>query len=96
MATENGQGWLDLGEQAFVVDRSDPWWFERANFGGLGSGGSNMVVKRRAFDQGLRFRETLGLGADLGGFEEHYFFFTMIKSGARVAYVPDAVVRHAP
>ena len=53
-----------------------------------------MVVKRRAFDHGLRFRETLGLGADLGGFEEHYLFFTMIKGGARVAYVPGAVVRH--
>ena len=99
MSARNGQASdaaraLDLGDQAFVVDRSDPWWFERANFGGVGAGGSNMVLKRRAFEHGLRFRETLGLGADLGGFEEHYLFFTMIKSGSRVAYVPGAVVRH--
>src|SRR5262249_50445243 len=58
------------------------------------AGGSNMVVKRRAFDQGLRFRESLGLGTELAWFEEHYLFFTMIRDGARVAYVPDAVIRH--
>ena len=94
IATENGKGLLDLGEQAFVVDCSDPWWFERANFGGVASGGSNMVVKREAFSRGLRFRETLGLGTDLAGFEEHHLLFTIIKGGGRVAYVPDAVVRH--
>jgi glycosyltransferase involved in cell wall biosynthesis len=88
------KAWLDLGETPFVVDRSDPWWFERANFGGVAPGGSNMVVKRRAFENGLRFRETLGSGADLQWFEEHYLFFMMIKGGSRVAYVPDAVVRH--
>jgi hypothetical protein len=94
IAPENGRGLLDLGEQAFVVDRSDPWWFERANFGGVASGGSNMVLKRQAFSHGLRFSETLGLGTDLAGFEEHHLLFTIIKGGGRVAYVPDAVVRH--
>ena len=98
VVTEPGQGWipprgLDLGEQAFVIDRRSPGWFERANFGGLGSG-ANMVFKRQAFDQGLRFRETLGRGADLPGFEEHYIFFRIIKSGGRIAYVPGAVVWH--
>ena len=68
---ECGETALDLGEQPFVVDRNDPWWFERANFGGLGSG-ANMVFKRR-LSTGLRFRETLGLGADLEGFEDYYF-----------------------
>jgi glycosyltransferase involved in cell wall biosynthesis len=94
IATDNGLGWLDLGERSFVVDRQDPWWFERANFGGVGSGGSNMVLKRQAFENGLRFRESLGLGTHLGGFEEHYLFFAMIRDGARIAYVPRAVVRH--
>jgi glycosyltransferase involved in cell wall biosynthesis len=93
LATQDGQGSFDLGEHAFVVDRSNPLWFERASFGGLGNG-SNMVLKRRAFENGLHFRETLGLGTNLGGFEDHYLFFTMIKGGARVAYVPAAVVRH--
>jgi glycosyltransferase involved in cell wall biosynthesis len=92
-ASEDGAGSRDLGRQPFTVDRSDPWWFERANFGGLGSG-SNMVVKRQAFEHGLRFRETLGLGASIGGGEENQVFFTLIKGGARIAYVPDALVRH--
>jgi glycosyltransferase involved in cell wall biosynthesis len=91
---ENGRGMLDLGEETFVVDRSDPWWFERTNFGGLAPGGSNIAVKRQAFEGGLRFNESLGLGTDLAGFEEHYFLFTLVKTGARVAYVPGAVIRH--
>ena len=89
IATKPGQDYipprgLDLGEQAFVIDRKSPRWFERANFGGLGTG-VNMVFKRRAFDQGLRFRETLGRGADITGGEEHYIFFTIIKTGGRIA-----------
>ena len=28
------------------------------------------------------------------GFEEHHILFTILKEGARVAYVPGAVVRH--
>jgi glycosyltransferase involved in cell wall biosynthesis len=92
---ENGAPAVDLGPQAFVVDRSDQWWFERANFGGLVSG-TNMVLKRRAFEGGARFNNTLGSGGDLEGFEEYYFFFQLIKRGARVAYVPSAVVHHGP
>lgn len=94
LTPDNGRGLLDLGEQSFVVDRSDPWWFERANFGGVAAGGSNMVIKRRVFDEGVRFRETLGLGSDLAWFEEHYLLFNIIRDGGRVVYVPSAVVRH--
>ena len=86
---------LDLGGEGFVVDRHSPSWFERANFGGLGSG-ANMVFKRQAFQNGARFRETLGLGSDLGGFEDYYFWFKMIENGARIAYVPGAFVWHGP
>ena len=92
--SENGRGLLDFGEKPFVVDRSDPWWFERANFGGVASGSSNMVVKREAFDAGLRFNEALGAGTDIAGFEEHHLLFSLIRSGARVAYLPAAIVRH--
>jgi cellulose synthase/poly-beta-1,6-N-acetylglucosamine synthase-like glycosyltransferase len=100
LASEDDGGWngvpaVDLGPQAFVVDRGDQWWFERANFGGLVSG-TNMVLKRRAFERGARFSETLGSGAGLQGFEEYNFFFHMIRDGARVAYVPSALVRHGP
>jgi cellulose synthase/poly-beta-1,6-N-acetylglucosamine synthase-like glycosyltransferase len=91
---KNGRGLLDLGDRGFVLDRSDPLWFERANFGGVAAGGSNMVLKRTVFESGLRFNESLGLGTDLGWFEEHYLFFTIIRNGARVAYVPGAIVRH--
>jgi glycosyltransferase involved in cell wall biosynthesis len=91
---ENGSGMLDLGAEAFVVDRTDPWWFERANFGGVAAGGSNMVVKRQTFDDGLRFNEALGVGSDMASFEEHHFLFTLLRRGGRVAYVPGAVVRH--
>jgi glycosyltransferase involved in cell wall biosynthesis len=86
---------LDLGEQAFTVDQGDRWWFERANFGGLGSG-ANMAFKRWTFDRGLRFRETLGRGAELEGFEDYYLWFKMIEQGARIAYVPTAVIKHGP
>ena len=86
---------LDLGEQAFTVERGDRWWFERANFGGLGSG-ANMAFKRWVFDQGLRFRETLGRGGELEGFEDYYLWFKMIEQGARIAYVPTAVIKHGP
>jgi cellulose synthase/poly-beta-1,6-N-acetylglucosamine synthase-like glycosyltransferase len=84
---------LDIGERAFVLDQHSPGWYERANFGGLGFGG-NMMVKRHAFDGGIRFKETLGLGAPIEGSEDFYLFFLLIKGGGRVAYVPSAVVRH--
>lgn len=84
---------LDLGNDAFAVDYTTPSWFELANFGGLGLGG-NMAFRRSLFEDGFRFRESLGAGAVLQGGEELYAFFTLIREGHRVAYVPDAVVRH--
>jgi glycosyltransferase involved in cell wall biosynthesis len=100
LRTEPKQSWngapaVDLGPQPFFLDRNDPWWFERANFGGLVSG-TNMVLKRRAIEGGARFNETLGSGGEVEGFEEYYFFFQVLKGGARVAYVPSAIVRHGP
>jgi hypothetical protein len=76
-----------------VVDRDDPLWFERANFAGLGFGG-NLAVKRAVFDDGVRFRESIGPGTDLHWGEDVYLLFTLIRAGHRVAYVPTAVVRH--
>jgi glycosyltransferase involved in cell wall biosynthesis len=88
------RGGEDLGEAAFRVDRATPSWFERANFGGVGIG-VNMAVRRTLFDSGWGFRESLGVGAGssiLG--EEHYAFFTIVRAGYVVAYVPGAVVHH--
>jgi len=85
-------GGEDLGEVPFVVDAATPDWFERANFGGVGIG-CNMAFRRALFDSGWGFRESLGAGALIPG-EEHYAFFTLIRAGHSVAYVPDAVVHH--
>jgi glycosyltransferase involved in cell wall biosynthesis len=83
----------DLGPRPLRVDPSTPYWFEIANFGGLGFG-SNMVFRRGLFDLGFRFRESLGPGERLDWGEESYAFFTIIRAGHGVAYIPEAVVRH--
>jgi glycosyltransferase involved in cell wall biosynthesis len=86
-------GGEDLGEDSFQVDRMSPGWFEMANFGGLGVG-PNMAFRRALFEADWGFRESLGLGAQLPGNEEHYAFFTLIRDGHAIAYLPDAIVRH--
>jgi glycosyltransferase involved in cell wall biosynthesis len=80
-------GGEDLGEVPLRVDRTTPFWFEMANFGGIGLG-SNMAFKRALFVGGWGFRESLGPG------EEHYAFFSIIRAGHAIAYLPDAVVHH--
>jgi cellulose synthase/poly-beta-1,6-N-acetylglucosamine synthase-like glycosyltransferase len=87
-------GGEDLGTDRFRVDRTADQWFERANFGGVGIG-VNMAFRRTLFESGWGFRESLGLGAAsrIPG-EEHYAFFTILRAGHAIAYVPEAVVHH--
>jgi glycosyltransferase involved in cell wall biosynthesis len=85
-------GGEDLGEAPFRVDRMTPCWFEMANFGGVGVG-PNMAFRRALFEAGWGFRESLGPGGGIPG-EEHYAFFTIIRGGHTIAYVPAAVVHH--
>ena len=86
--------YVDLGgKELRVVDRGTPCWFQRANFGGIGNG-MNMAFRRQAWEVWPGFDERLGLGAAIEGGEEHYSFFSLIDSGYRVVYTPDAVVRH--
>jgi glycosyltransferase involved in cell wall biosynthesis len=85
-------GGEDLGEVPFRLDRTNPHWFEMANFGGAGLG-SNMAFRRAVFEAGWGFRESLGPGGGIPG-EEHYLFFTIIRAGHVIAYLPDALVRH--
>jgi cellulose synthase/poly-beta-1,6-N-acetylglucosamine synthase-like glycosyltransferase len=85
-------GGEDLGEVPLRVDRSTVGWFELANFGGVGVGG-NMAFRRTLFEQGWAFRQSLGLGAGILG-EEHYAFFSLLRAGHAIAYLPDAVVHH--
>jgi GT2 family glycosyltransferase len=84
---------FDLNGEPFTVSRQTPWWFERANFGGLGFGG-NMALRRSLFDGGFRFRESLGAGTPFEGAEEFYALHTLVRDGGSVAYVPGAVVLH--
>jgi SAM-dependent methyltransferase/glycosyltransferase involved in cell wall biosynthesis len=85
-------GGFDLGREAFELDRSNPDWFEMTNFGGVAAA-SNMVLSRELFENGWRFDPDLGIGAGIQG-EEHYAFFSIVRDGNAVAYVPGAVVRH--
>ena len=86
-------GGEDLGDVPFRVDRRTPEWFEMANFGGVGIG-PNMAFRRSLFDAGWGFRESLGPTSGIPG-EEHYAFFTLIRSGRAIAYLPSAIVHHA-
>ncbi len=83
----------DLGAEPRRVDRSTPYWFEIANFGGLGIG-CGIAFRRQAFDVIGGFDERLGRGTFINGAEEHFAFFKLIDAGYRVAYTPRAIVRH--
>jgi len=76
-----------------VVDRNTPAWFELANFGGLGDGGS-MAFRRAAFDVWPGFDERLGRGAALEASEEHYAFFCLLDRGYRAVFTPEAFGHH--
>lgn len=93
LAPADEWSFFDLGASGAKVDLNTPGWFEMANFGGLGFGG-NMVLRRELFDAGFRFRESLGAGTPMGGGEEMYAFFTIIRAGHAIAYVPEATVIH--
>jgi O-antigen biosynthesis protein len=83
----------DLGQEARVVDRSTSRWFEICNFGGLGIG-ANMAFRRDSLEVWPGFRESLGRGTPMQGGEEHNAFFELVKGGYRVAYTPQATVKH--
>ena len=82
------------GRAQRVVDSSDPYWFEIANFGSFGIG-ANMAFRRSAFAVWPGFDVRLGRGAAIDGGEENYAFFSLVQLGFRILYTPDAVVRHS-
>jgi O-antigen biosynthesis protein len=87
-------GFDGFGQERRVVDRQTPFWFEIANFGGVGTG-NNMAFRRQSFEQWRGFNEDLGKGSYLDGCpEEHNAFFNLVKQGHRVVYTPHAIVRH--
>jgi cellulose synthase/poly-beta-1,6-N-acetylglucosamine synthase-like glycosyltransferase len=78
---------------SLVVDRETPYWFEICGFGGIGAG-CNMAVRRAAFEIWPGFHERTGRGTPVYGGDEQHAFFSLVSRGYRVAYTPDAVVRH--
>ncbi len=76
-----------------VLDRTAPHWFEICGFGGIGAG-CNMAVRRSAFDVWPGFNERTDRGTPVHGGGEHFAFFSLVDRGYKVAYTPDAVVRH--
>ena len=85
---------VDLGPEPRRFDKSDPLWFEKANFGGIGIG-CNMAIHRRAFSIWSGFDERLGRGTPMHVGEESHAFFRLIEGGAVIAYLPEARVVHA-
>jgi glycosyltransferase involved in cell wall biosynthesis len=99
--------WFDMGEgeasgseaagaapgPTRVLDRDVDRWYEKVNFGGMGSG-SNMAFRLRALRAISGFHEGLGLGTDIPGGADNYAFFAVVRAGHRVVFTPNAVVRH--
>ena len=86
-------GYDSRGEERRVVDRGTPFWFEMANFNGIGIG-ANMAFRRRAFEFWPGFDNRLGRGTLMDGAEEGHAYFSLIQRGYRVVYTPHAVVKH--
>jgi GT2 family glycosyltransferase len=83
---------MPLGLRGFSVDRSQPDWFERAHFGGLGDG--NFAIRRSVLDQWSGFDERLGRGVPLDHGEDHFAFFELIERDNKFVYAPMAIVFH--
>jgi glycosyltransferase involved in cell wall biosynthesis len=76
-----------------ILSTSDPLWFERANFGGLGYG-TNMVLRKSACTEPPVFDERLGRGTPLWTAEESHAFAKLVARGYYAAHVPAAIVFH--
>jgi len=87
-------GFIDLGEERRVFDRSVDHWYEKTNFGGVGMG-ANIALRRSILKNWPGFDERLGAGAPIHGAEELKAFYELIDLGYRIVYVPGALVRHA-
>lgn len=87
------RGGFDLGPQRRAVDQQTPYWFEMANFGGIGMA-ANVAFRRTVFQHWRGFDERIGLGTPLGGGAEPYAFFSLVALGYRLVYTPLAVIAH--
>ncbi len=74
-------------------DRTTRDWFTLACLGQIGDG-NTMAFRRSVLTSSVRFDERLGRGRLLESGDEHVAFMSLISDGYRVAYAPEAVVRH--
>lgn len=84
---------IEFGLERRVFTRQQPFWFEAANFGGIGIG-ANMAFRRSVFDEWPGFDRRLGRGAPLRGAEENFAFFCLLEERGSIVYTPHAVVYH--
>lgn len=84
---------IEFGLERRVFTRQKPFWFEAANFGGIGIG-ANMAFRRSVFDEWPGFDRRLGRGAPLRGAEENFAFFCLLEERGSIVYTPHAVVYH--
>jgi len=85
---------FNLGQERRCIDQQSPFWFEVANFGGIGIE-MNMAFRRAVFEVWPGFDERIGYGTAVAGCTGHFAFFTLIKRGFRIVYTPRAVVHHS-
>lgn len=84
---------FDLGDHGIEFTQNTAFWFETANFGGMGNG-MNMAFRSKAFRVWPGFDERLGRGTPIDTCDEHYAFFRLISLGWSVVYSPTAIVYH--
>ncbi|MBI2815514.1 MAG: glycosyltransferase [Acidobacteria bacterium] len=87
------RGGFDLGPNRRSLDQQTPYWFETANFGGIGIA-ANVAFRRSVFQSWRGFDERIGLGTPLGGGAEPYAFFSLVAMGYRLVYTPRAIMAH--
>lgn len=83
----------DPDDSPRVLNSTNPHWFERTTFGGMGLG-SNMALNKSACNGQIMFDERLGRGAPFQIGEENYAFARLLSLGYSAVYLPQAVVYH--
>jgi GT2 family glycosyltransferase len=86
-------GSLFTSTEPVRLDTTQPFWFERSAFGGIGVG-CNMAFRRSLFSTGFAFNEHTGRGCAVEGCDEHLAFLEALLRGGTIVYVPEAVVLH--
>ncbi len=83
-------------QSGWFPDSEDPQQFDQTNFNAItttAGNGCNFLV-RKSFFANHEFSKIFGAGTPVGGKEDHYLFYEVIRSGFRIFYEPTAVVYH--